>query len=249
MQPFRADKLYLQVHDHLRGLIHDGAYRPGDQLPPEVDLAAQLGVSRPTLREALLHLEQEGTIVRRHGVGTFVARRTPVFDAGIEVLESLERQANRMGLNTEVAELEVEEREPTPEEARSLGVSDGREKGVLSVSRVIAVEGQRVAHLRDVVPLSQFGREELDGDFSGSVLDVLLRRAAPVRSRTEIMADAADSQTASRLAIPAGSPLLKFVGQLYDSKDRILDYSVSLFVPGYFRFHVMRRVGLGQNGR
>ena len=64
--------LHLQAQQHLLDLIEDGTCQPGEKLPSEVDLAAQLGISRPTLREALLNLEQEDIIVRKHGVGTFV---------------------------------------------------------------------------------------------------------------------------------------------------------------------------------
>ena len=63
---------------------------PGEQLPAEVYLATQLGISRPTLREALLSLEREGFVVRKHGVGTFV---TPGYgrrlESGLECLESV----------------------------------------------------------------------------------------------------------------------------------------------------------------
>ena len=247
MQPFKADKLHLQVQEHLRGLIGGGAYRSGDQLPSEVDLAGQLGVSRPTLREALLHLEQEGAIVRKHGVGTFVSAHTPVFESGLEVLESLERQARRMGLNTQVVRLNVEERAPAAEEMAMLALHADEDTAVISVDRVIAVEGRRVAHLRDVVPEARLSKIDLGDDFSGSVLDVLLQRDAPtpITSRTEILADGASAQTAALLGIPIGTALLKLVGQLYGDGEHILDYSVSMFVPGYFRFHVMRRVGAG----
>lgn len=247
LQPFKADKLHLQVQDHLRGLIGGGAYHPGDQLPSEVELAAQLGVSRPTLREALLHLEQEGAIVRKHGVGTFVSAHTPIFDLGLEALESLDRQARRMGLNTQVVHLELDERIPTTEEVTMLGLPQNEPAVVLSVDRVIAVAGRRVAHLRDVVPQVRLRKDDLGDGFSGSVLDILLQQGAPapVMSRTEILAEGASAQTAALLGIPIGSALLKLVGQLCGNGEHILDYSVSLFVPGYFRFHVMRRVGAG----
>lgn len=247
MQSFKAERLYVQVQDHLRSLIEAGTYRPGDQLPSEVELAAQLGVSRPTLREALLHLEQEGRVVRRHGVGTFVSAVTPVFESGLEVLESLERQARRMGIDTRVADLHIEEREASPEELDRLGLPPDSGKGIVSVDRVIAVAGQRVAHLRDVVPQTRLRKSDLGEAFSGSVLDILLARGlpAPVWSRTEIMAAGASQQAARLLGVTIGSALLKLVGQLYAMDQQVLDYSVSLFVPGHFRFHIVRRVGRG----
>lgn len=95
--------------------------QPGDQLPPEPDLARHLGVSRPTLREVLRTFAERGLLVRRQGVGTFVASRLPVLETGLEVLESLERMADRLGLATEMAHLAIAERQATEQELRGLG--------------------------------------------------------------------------------------------------------------------------------
>jgi DNA-binding FadR family transcriptional regulator len=66
-------RLYQQVADQLRALIEDGEFVIGDRLPSERDLAEQLGISRPTVREALIALEVEGRIRIRVGSGIFVA--------------------------------------------------------------------------------------------------------------------------------------------------------------------------------
>ena len=71
---------------------------PGGKLPSEPELALKLGVSRATLREAMRAFEEQGLIRRRQGVGTFVVRHQQVIDAGVEVLESIESIAARMGL-------------------------------------------------------------------------------------------------------------------------------------------------------
>jgi GntR family transcriptional regulator len=65
-------KLASRVREEVRDRIRDGRLSDGVQLPPEVELATSLGVSRTTVREALLQLEQEGLLIRRHGHGTFV---------------------------------------------------------------------------------------------------------------------------------------------------------------------------------
>ena len=63
--------------EHLRELVGSGALQPGDKLPSERALASQLGVSRPTLREAVRGLVIMGLLETRHGAGTFVVRQTP----------------------------------------------------------------------------------------------------------------------------------------------------------------------------
>jgi len=65
-------RLYRQIADQIRGLIQTGEYPPGSRLPPERDLARQLGVSRPSVREALIALEVERLVDVRIGSGIYV---------------------------------------------------------------------------------------------------------------------------------------------------------------------------------
>ena len=243
--PLRADQrpLYAQASEALVHLVQRGGYAPGDRLPSEHVLSDQLGISRPTLREALRHLEEEGAIVRRHGVGTFVALQPPVIEGGLEILESIERMAERRGLSTRMSEARVEQRPAHVRELEGLGVSEATQ--VTAVTRVIVADGERVAHLTDVVPERFLRQTELGEGFHGSVLDLLLARGWPAlsHSRTELAAEAADADLARALHIQRGAPLLKLEAQLYAQDGLVVDYSTSHFVPGYFKFHVVRRIG------
>jgi GntR family transcriptional regulator len=263
--PVRVDQrpLYAQASEALRNLVARGGYAPGDRLPSEIELSQQLGISRPTLREALRLLEEDGSIVRRHGVGTFVAQPRPVIESGLEVLESIERVAQRLGLSTSMAEVKIEERAAVQREARALGVEAGAP--VTAVTRVITADGQPVAHLVDVVPQQYLHSEELQGYdlpglaaqaptapptvqrdvFHGSVLDYLLARGWPTlsHSRTELSAEPAGAELAQALGIPRRASVLSLEAQLYAQDGHVVDYSISHFVPGHFRFHVVRRIG------
>lgn len=66
-------RLYQQIADQIRSLIQKGNYAAGARLPPERDLAQQLGVSRPSIREALIALEVEGSVEIRMGAGVYVS--------------------------------------------------------------------------------------------------------------------------------------------------------------------------------
>lgn len=66
--------LYRQVRDRLIRRLVDGVWSPGEPLPSEVQLAAELGVSQGTVRKALDAMAAENLVVRRQGRGTFVAR-------------------------------------------------------------------------------------------------------------------------------------------------------------------------------
>ena len=65
-------RLYRQIADQIRTLIRSGEFPAGARLPPERDLAKQLGVSRPSVREALIALEVEGLVEVRIGSGIYV---------------------------------------------------------------------------------------------------------------------------------------------------------------------------------
>jgi GntR family transcriptional regulator len=151
IQPLRANRISLsaQTREYLLNLIENGTYEPGQQLPSENELAAQLGISRPTLREALLNLEQERAIIRRHGVGTFVAPRYGrLLDSGLERLESVLELAAQREMLVEVDDLEVSQRPASPDSADRLQVSPGTP--LTCVDRVLVVDGTPVAYMSDV---------------------------------------------------------------------------------------------------
>ena len=77
-------RLYRQIADQLAALIARGEYGMGQRLPPERDLAKQLGVSRPSVREALIALEVEGYVEVRVGSGVYVIGPQPAVAAGSE---------------------------------------------------------------------------------------------------------------------------------------------------------------------
>src|SRR5512145_1331124 len=66
--------LYIQIAEGLLARIESGELTPGDRLPPERELSETLGVTRMTLRQALRVLETQGLLVRRQGVGTYIAK-------------------------------------------------------------------------------------------------------------------------------------------------------------------------------
>jgi GntR family transcriptional repressor for pyruvate dehydrogenase complex len=73
LKPVESRRLYQQIADQIRELIDRGGFEAGTRLPPERDLAQQLGVSRPSLREALIALDVEGRVEVRSGSGVFVS--------------------------------------------------------------------------------------------------------------------------------------------------------------------------------
>jgi GntR family transcriptional regulator, transcriptional repressor for pyruvate dehydrogenase complex len=77
LQAVESKRLYRQIAEQLRALIAAGEFLLGSRLPPERDLALQLGVSRPSVREALIALEVEGLVEVRMGSGIYVTALEP----------------------------------------------------------------------------------------------------------------------------------------------------------------------------
>ncbi len=214
----------------------------GQRLPSEPELAKQLGVSRATLREAMRSFETQGLIRRRQGSGTFVVGKIEVLDSGMEVLESLETMAKRLGLEVSVSDLNIEPMVADEELARLLDVSIG--DALTRVRRVIRAENRPVAYLVDILPDTILSSKDLPADFHGSVLDLLLVRGDPLTSsRANVSAIGATAEVAKAIEIQRGDVLLHFYSQLFDINGKVVDYSLSYFIPGYFHFHIVRRVG------
>jgi GntR family transcriptional regulator len=230
-----------RLHEILGSLI--ASTPPGERLPSEPQLSRQLGVSRATLREAMRTFETQGLIRRRQGSGTFVVHPAGVIETGLEVLESIETMAERIGLHVSMGSLKVEHRQATAVEAEILEIPG--ESNVVHLSRVILAEKRPVAYLIDALPDAVVRPEDFEPDFTGSVLDLILARGTPslMTSRCEITAAPATPEVARALGIQRGDVLLRFEAYLYTSEGRVVDHSFSYFLPGYFRFHVIRRVG------
>lgn len=99
-------KLYLQIADQIRDQVEAGAAKPGQQLPSERELAQTLGVSRPTVREALIALEVAGMVEIKVGVGAFVRGSADAADLStLNGQSPLETMAVRRLLEPEAAAL------------------------------------------------------------------------------------------------------------------------------------------------
>jgi GntR family transcriptional regulator len=229
------------LHKRLEELIN--ATEPGARLPSEPKLAEKLGVSRATLREAMRTFETQGLLRRKQGVGTFVLHPSHIIESGLEVLESIEKLADQIGLPVSMGDLEVTSEVANHKIADKLKLQPGSE--LVRVSRVIIAEHRPVAFLVDILSEAILSQTEIQNGFTGSVLDLLLKRGEPVLSisRCEIGAIAANPDIAKAINIQRGDSLLFFESVLYAEDGSPVDYSLSYFLPGYFKFHVVRRVG------
>ena len=243
LQPIK-DKMFLsaRARQYLLDLLNDGTYTPGEQLPSETELATQLGISRPTLREALHDLESEGAIIRKHGVGTFVANSYKHrLETGLERLESVLTVARQQGSLVHYTDLQVKVESSSLEEANKLQIEHG--SALTSISRIIVVDHKPSAFMLDLVPASILLPEDVDSSFKGSVLDLLGQKhdLYAAWAVTDIVACSADKQLAENLNVPLGQALLLLEEILYKAEGLPLELYLNYFVPNLFRFHLVRR--------
>lgn len=231
---------YHQTVDALAEMLSE--LPPGSFLPPEPNLAERMGVSRATLREAMRPFVSRGVVVRRRGVGSYVAKPSRVIESGLEVLSTIESLASSIGLEIRLQELQVAERMLSPESAPELRLRGATR--VLEVARVIAAEAGPIAYLVDRVPTQYLSIDDLGADFQGSVLKLLMEKGDLElhESRAEITALAATTDIAEKLGLETGEVLLFLEARLLARRGEIIDHSLSYFLPGIFRFNIVRRV-------
>lgn len=230
---------FSQLQSSLGEYINDLPHN--SRLPSEPMLAKKFGVSRATLREAMRMFETQGLIRRRQGSGTFVVGNPVVIDSGLEVLESMLTLARRTGQNVGPGPVKIIEMKCDEEIATQLECPVG--EPLIRISRTMSADSRPVAYLVDVLPSSVLTQEEIEKKFDGSVLDYLLSRGDSLTlSYTRVTAENADSKIAKKLEIQRGDVVLKFVARLFTLSGKVVDFTHSYFLPGYFDFHIVRRV-------
>lgn len=232
---------YQRLQNDLSDIIHDAPR--GTKLPSEPDLAKKLGVSRATLREAMRTFESQGLLRRRQGLGTFVYGPSQVIESGLEVLESIETQAEKIGLEVTMGNCQISHIKTTPEQSEKLGIA--ADSPLLQINRVILADNAPAAYLIDILPEGILSPEILKNKFTGSVLDLLITNGEPslAISKTEISATHAPIEVAKALDVQRGDTLLLLNAILYDQEGAPVDLSHSYFLPGNFRLHIIRKIG------
>jgi DNA-binding GntR family transcriptional regulator len=228
--------LYFQIAQSLRSAIEKGTLAPGDRLENELQLCERLSVSRPTVRQAIQRLVDEGLVVRQRGVGTVVVNR---------------RIQRRLALSSLYEDLKDAGREPTTrvlsaretpaddEVAAALDVPP--QATVLLVERLREADGQPLAVMRNYLPSGMLGKDEAESLLSESGLyETLRQRGVRFHAAEEVIgARKATVDEAELLKAPRGSTVLTMTRLATDPAGRAIEYGVHAYLAERYSFRVV----------
>jgi len=194
---------YIQIFRTLKAAILEGQLYPNGTLPPERELAHDLGVTRTTVRKALRQLEEEGLLRRYKGSGTYLSASAAI-EQPLNVLTGFSQDMARHGLKAGVVWLDRERSLPTSEETFSLALSPTSE--VSRLKRLRTADDEPIALELAVLPASilpdPFAVEH-------SLYEYLTRAGIqPGRALQRLKAGAASPAEADLLRVAPGSPVL-----------------------------------------
>jgi len=225
--------LYFQVAEQLQRAIADGTLLPGDRIANEIALADELGLSRPTMRQAIQTLVDKGLLVRKRGVGTQVVQSQ--IRRSVE-LTSLNDDLIRAGQNpvTRVLSLErVDADEPT---ARELQVRPGA--AVWRLERLRLVGDQPLALMANTLPADVIQLDSVDLATTG-LYESLRRLGVHIRvAHQRIGAVRADARAARLLTGRRGDPLLTMHRTAFDDSGRAVEFGSHVYRPDLYSFEM-----------
>ncbi|MGP3972129.1 GntR family transcriptional regulator [Streptomyces sp. 6N223] len=225
--------LYFQLSQQLEEAIEQGKLLPGTLLGNEIELAGRLGLSRPTVRQAIQALVDKGLLVRRRGVGTQVVHsqvRRPL------ELSSLYDDLEAAGQRPATRVLRVAVIPATAEVAAALGIAEGID--VRLIERLRLTHGEPIARMRNFLPLKPLDPTQEELESTG--LYRLMRNAGTTlhSARQSIGARTATPDEAALLAEPDGAPLLTMQRTAFDDTGRAVEHGNHLYRASRYTFEL-----------
>jgi len=225
--------LYFQVAQQISEAIRSGDLPPGSRLDNEILLAGRLGLSRPTVRQAIRYLVDKGLLVRKRGVGTQVVHGQ--VRRSVE-LTSLYEDLRRAGQEPATRVLLLRPAPVGEDVAAMLGVAPGTE--MLRLERIRYATGEPLALLHNWLPcgLAPLTAEDLR---EHGLYEML--RASGVRMRVanqRVGARAATAAEARLLGERRGAPLLTLIRTTYDDQGRAVEHGSHLYRASHYSLEV-----------
>ena len=228
--------LYFQLAQQLEAAIEKGRLAPGTLLGNEIDLAHRLGLSRPTVRQAIGSLADKGLVVRKRGAGTQVAfnrvRRSLELSSLFDDLTTIDQKPSTRVLTNEV--------EPASAAvAQRLGIAEGQP--VLRLERIRSARGEPIARMCNHLPAELVRPSSETLETHGLYQ---LMRTAGVRlhaAHQTIGARTATADDSELLDEPEGAPLLTMERTTYDQAGRVVEHGSHVYRASRYSFDLSLR--------
>lgn len=230
--------LHTQVAEYIRSRIVSGEYAVGSQIPTENELASRLGVSRPTVRQALERLTYEGFLIRVKGRGTFVTLPKVVHESTSFITGyRAESKKNNRIMHTQVLELRVEKASEHVAEALELPIN----AKVTKLTRLRYLENYNnnapVVHTTLYVPYKLFPDMEKIDFTDASFYEVLASRSLDVRHASKKLEVVPTSpEIAARLEISPFEPTIFITSSGRTEAMVPIEYTESYYPAGTSSF-------------
>jgi GntR family transcriptional regulator len=236
----RNPSLADQVKAHLKERIVDGDFDEG-RIPSEQELAAELGVSRTTIRDALSRLEHEGAIYRRQGAGTFVNEPGLQIKSRLEEIWSYDQVLQDHGYTPSVEVLRVGAEAAGEEIANDLAIAPGDE--VVVIEKLFLEDDSPVVLTINRIPRAHL-RRELDAEEGRDpVYELLERYTDRVLSYylSELVPVSLHDREAAMLGVEPGTAAISFEEIGFDQMNEPVVRASSVFRDDLLRLRLIRR--------
>lgn len=236
----RNPSLTDQVKAHLKERIVSGAFEEG-RIPSETELAADLGVSRTTIRDALSRLENEGSIYRKQGAGTFVNEPGLQIKSRLEEMWSYEEVLEAHGYKPSARVVELSTESATQQLATDLGIDV--EDELLVVEKVFLEDDLPVALTYNRIPTNLIIKEITTKSGALPLPELLEQHCDRQLSYylSEIIPVALPSHEAGELGVPRRTATVSFEEIGFDQDNEPVTQSTSFFRDDLLRFRLIRR--------
>ncbi len=236
----RTPSLTEQAKSHIKQLILDDAFAEG-KIPSETELAADLGVSRTTIRDALSRLENEGVVYRKQGAGTFVNEAGLQIKSRLDEIWSYEEMLAAHGYTPTTRILEVTTQPADEKTASDLNLKEGDE--IIVVRKIFLADNQPVIVAYNYIPAHLLTEPYQAEDFLQPIYSYLWENG---RSHfnyylSEIVPMVANEELGKILYIKPQTPMLSLHEIGYNDDNEPILKSTSCFRDDLIRFRLIRR--------
>ncbi len=229
------------VKDKLKQMIKDNKLSLGSKLPVETELANMLGVSRSSLREAFHILEEEGIIVRRHGIGTFIREEVRLARNPLEVNFGVSEIIESMGLRAGTTELQIVRDKANGYISERLKIDKG--SSIVIMKRVRTADEKPIVYSTDILPETTLGKVNIPESFRGSLYKFLERKCGQKvdYSVAKIIPTLANAEICQKLEVSPKSVFLLIEQVDYNVKNQPIEYSKEYWRPDLIEFTISRK--------